>query len=57
MQRLWFLVLVGCFATVLSGLRGNEARESMLADMSAWGRSVGLVGVDARDLWVCVKSD
>ena len=64
-KGLWFLVLVlvGCFAIgaaqyrEVSGLRGNEARESMLADMSAWGRSVGLVGVDARDLSVCVRSD
>ena len=64
-KGLWFLVLVlvGCFAIgavqyrEVSGPRGNEARESMLADMSAWGRSVGLVGVDARDLSVCVRSD
>ena len=56
-------MLVGCCAIgavqyrEVSGPRGNEARESMLADMSAWGRSVGLVGVDARDLSVCVRSD
>ena len=25
--------------------------------MSVWGRSVGLVGVDARELSVCVGSD
>ena len=64
-KGLWFLVLVlvGCFAIgavqyrEVSGPRGNEARESMLADMSAWGRSVGLVGVDARDLSVCVRSE
>ena len=29
----------------------------MLADMSAWRRSFGLVGVDARELSVCVRSD
>ena len=64
-KGIWFLVLVlvGCFAIgavqyrEVSGPRGGEARESMLADMSAWGRSVGLVGVDARDLSICVRSD
>ena len=64
-KGVWFLVLVlvGCFAIgavqyrEVSGPRGGEAQETMLSDMSAWGRSVGLVGVDSRDLSVCVRSD
>ena len=63
-KGMWFLVLVlvGCFAiTVLyrevSGPRGAAARDVMLGEMWAWGRSVGLAGVEASDLSVCMKSD
>ena len=57
------LVLVGAFALgvvpyrEVSGSRGAAAKEAMLSDMSAWSRSVGLVGVDSRELTVSVKSD
>ena len=57
------LVLVGAFALgvvpyrEVTGSRGPAAREAMLSDMSAWSRSVGLVGVGASELTVSVKSD
>ena len=57
------LVLVGAFALgvvpyrEVSGSRGAAAKEAMLSDMSAWSRSVGLVGVDSKELTVSVKSD
>ncbi|CAE7685156.1 GIP [Symbiodinium sp. CCMP2592] len=57
------LVLVGAFALgvvpyrEVSGSRGPAAKEAMLSDMSAWSRSVGLVGVAPSELTVSVKSD
>ncbi|CAE6939115.1 unnamed protein product [Symbiodinium sp. CCMP2592] len=57
------LVLVGAFALgvvpyrEVSGSRGPAAKEAMLNDMSAWSRSVGLVGVAPSELTVSVKSD
>ena len=57
------LVLVGAFALgvvpyrEVTGSRGPAAREAMLSDVSAWSRSVGLVGVGASELTVSVKSD
>ena len=57
------LVLVGAFALgvvpyrEVSGARGPAAKEAMLNDMSAWSRSVGLVGVGSSELTVSVKSD
>ena len=57
------LVLVGAFALVVlpyrevTASRRPAAREAMLSDMSAWSRSVGLVGVGASELTVSVKSD
>ena len=56
-------MLVGAFALgvvpyrEVTGSRGPAAREAMLNDMSAWSRSVGLVGVGASELTVSVKSD
>ena len=41
----------------MSGFRAAAAKEAMLSDMSAWSRSVGLVGVASKDLTVSVKSD
>ena len=57
------LVLVGAFALgvvpyrEVAGARGPAAKEAMLHDMSAWSRSVGLVGVGSSELTVSVKSD
>ncbi|CAE7823444.1 TY1B-NL2 [Symbiodinium sp. CCMP2592] len=42
---------------MVSGSRGPAAKEAMLNDMSAWSRSVGLVGVAPSELTVSVKSD
>ena len=57
------LVLVGAFALgvvpyrEVAGACGPVAKEAMLNDMSAWSRSVGLVGVGSSELTVSVKSD
>ena len=63
-------MLVGCFAigtvsfaigTVryreVTGAQGGLAREAMISEMTTWGCSVGLVGVDDKDLSVSVRSN
>ena len=61
-KGVWLLVfvLVGCFAIGSCLYRSAEmqgGREAMIKDMVMWGRSVGLSGVDAKDISISVRSD
>ena len=61
-KGVWLLVfvLVGCFAVGSCLYRSAEmqgGREAMIKDMVTWGRSVGLSGVDAKNISISVRSD